>query len=84
MYNIDTNQVSAFDAKTHLSQLLVRVQQGSRITITKHNTPVAMLVPIQPFEQGIDEDIIEKILLIRKGRTLGKESIQELKEEGRR
>jgi prevent-host-death family protein len=84
MYNLDTNQVSAFDAKTHLSQLLVRVQQGSRITITKHNMPVAMLIPIQPFEQGIDEEIIEKILLTRKGRRLGKESIQELKEEGRR
>lgn len=84
MYNNEENQVSIFDAKTHLSQLLVRVQQGSRITITKHNMPVAMLVPIQPFEQVMDVDIIKQILLARKGRKLGRKSIQALKEEGRR
>ena len=86
MYNADTNQVSAFDAKTHLSQLLVKAQQGNRITITKHNMPVAMLVPIQPLDQEMNigiADIIEKILLSRKGHTLGGESIQTLKEEGR-
>lgn len=88
MYSADANQVSAFDAKTHLSQLLLRAQQGDRITITKHNMPVAMLVPIQPSldqEMNISiADVIEKILLARKNHTLGGESIQGLKEEGRR
>ena len=43
MYVENSDTVSAFDAKTHLSQLLVKVQKGSRITITKHNAPVASL-----------------------------------------
>jgi len=36
----------AFDAKTHLSRLLDRVERGETITITRHGVPVARLVPI--------------------------------------
>jgi prevent-host-death family protein len=32
--------VGAYEAKTHLAQLLERVGQGERITITKHGVPV--------------------------------------------
>ena len=89
MYNSEVNQVSAFDAKTHLSQLLSRVQNGSRIIITKHSTPVAMLVPIHSHEEPIDDDLIESILLARKkvmlrDSSIKKLSIQDLKEEERR
>lgn len=38
--------VGAFQAKTHLSDLLQRVEAGERVTITKHGRPVANLVPI--------------------------------------
>ena len=37
--------VGAFHAKTHFSQLLERVSNGEEITITKHDRPVARLVP---------------------------------------
>ena len=42
----DDSQVNAFDAKTHLSQLLRQAEQGRSITITRHGKPVARLVPI--------------------------------------
>ena len=32
-------EIGAFEAKTHLPQLLRRVQAGERFTITKHNRP---------------------------------------------
>ncbi len=83
MYSSDTNLVSAFDAKTHLSQLLFRVQEGSRITITKHNTPVAILIPVEIAKQPTAE-VIEKLLNMRKRHTLAGLSIKELQEEGRR
>src|SRR5205085_10087787 len=35
-------------AKTHLSQLLARVEAGEVITIARGRTPVAKLVPIAP------------------------------------
>lgn len=37
--------VGTFHAKTHFSQLLERVARGEEITITKHDLPVARLVP---------------------------------------
>jgi prevent-host-death family protein len=37
--------VGAFHAKTHFSQLLERVAKGEEITITRHDRPVARLVP---------------------------------------
>ncbi|MGO8678831.1 MAG: type II toxin-antitoxin system Phd/YefM family antitoxin [Limisphaerales bacterium] len=39
--------VGAFQAKTHFSQLLERVVKGEEITITKHDRPVARLVPAE-------------------------------------
>jgi prevent-host-death family protein len=37
--------VGAYEAKTHLGELLERVAKGERITITKHGVPVAVLQP---------------------------------------
>ena len=41
-----TDTVGAFEAKTHLSELLARVEEGEEVTITKHGRPVARLVPV--------------------------------------
>lgn len=40
--------IGAYEAKTHLAQLLERVRQGERFTITRHGQPVAELVPVTP------------------------------------
>ena len=37
--------VGAFEAKTRFSELLAQVSQGAEVTITKHEKPVAKLVP---------------------------------------
>src|SRR2546428_8738732 len=38
-------KVSAFDAKTHFGALLDRVSKGEEVVITRHDKPVARLVP---------------------------------------
>ena len=38
--------VGLFEAKTHLSELIARVEAGDEVIITRHNKPVAKLVPI--------------------------------------
>ena len=43
---ITSTTVGAFAAKTHLAELLGRVEAGESITITKHGRPVARLVPM--------------------------------------
>jgi len=42
-----SNTVGAYEAKTHLSELLEKVEAGEEITITKHGAPVAKLVPVK-------------------------------------
>jgi len=41
---MDTN-IGAYAAKTHLGQLLDRVEAGETLTITRNGKPVAKLVP---------------------------------------
>jgi prevent-host-death family protein len=42
-----TSIVGAYDAKTHFSEILERVEDGEEVTITRHGAPVARLVPIR-------------------------------------
>jgi len=76
--------VGAFDAKTHLNELLRRVSRGETIQITRRGIPVAMLVPAK--DQGLAEprQLILDIRELRKGARLGKSLIRELIDEGRR
>ena len=77
--------VGAYEAKTHLPQLLDRVARGEEIQITRNGRPVARLVP-DPGQQADDiRSVIEQIREFRKGRKLGDDlTIRELIEEGRR
>ena len=77
--------VGAYEAKTHLGQLLDAVAQGETITITRHGVPVAMLVPPSKVMRPDVDAMIDAWLEARKGITLGGDlSIREMIEEGRR
>lgn len=80
------------ESQTTLSQLLERVAQGERITITKHGMPVAVMNSAEPASgnrsperQREIRQAIEDIKDLRKGLTLGPDlTIRDLIEEGRR
>ncbi|MFN0010725.1 MAG: type II toxin-antitoxin system Phd/YefM family antitoxin [Phycisphaerales bacterium] len=74
----------SFDAKTHFSKLLSRVEKGERITITKHGRPVAELVPVQKRDPAQVQATIAAIKELRKGQTLGGLKIRDMINEGRR
>lgn len=89
--------VGAYEAKTHLSQLLDEVAHGESITITRHGTPVARLVPTTSPRDSLDgatttPDLRDAAAALDEWReyrrqhniTLGGISIRELIEEGRR
>ena len=46
------NLVTVHEAKTHLSRLLRRVDEGEEIIIARGKEPVARLVPIEPRPQA--------------------------------
>jgi prevent-host-death family protein len=82
------SSVGAYEAKTHLPQLLDRVEGGETITITRHGKPVAKLVPAAgetakpDVRKAIDE---MKRFQMEQGPTLGPGlTIRDLIEEGRR
>ncbi|HET9680353.1 MAG TPA: type II toxin-antitoxin system prevent-host-death family antitoxin [Gammaproteobacteria bacterium] len=39
-------EIGAYQAKTHLPQLLARVEKGEHFVITRHGSPIAELLPI--------------------------------------
>ena len=39
--------IGLFEAKTHLSELIARAERGEEVIITRHNKPVAKLVPVR-------------------------------------
>jgi len=73
--------VGAYEAKTHLPQLLERVAGGERITITKHGRSVAVLQPVEG--GGNVADVINELKQFRRGKCLNGLSIKEMIEEGR-
>ncbi|TGK43929.1 type II toxin-antitoxin system Phd/YefM family antitoxin [Leptospira andrefontaineae] len=75
--------VSAFQAKTHLSELLKKVQAGEVFVITHRGKPVAKLIP---FSEEIEFDPKEGLNILKKIRTSisSKVNIKEFINEGRK
>jgi prevent-host-death family protein len=78
--------VGTFHAKTHFSKLLERVAKGEEITITKHDRPIALLVPAdRPSREDVAE-IFHQMDALRQSLPKSKDetSLKELINEGRR
>jgi len=84
--------VSAFDAKTRFGELLDRVARGEEIVITRHERPVARIVPegrcrLERVGEAVDELIqLEKQIAARTKREkpLSYAEVKSAIEEGRR
>jgi prevent-host-death family protein len=83
--NLQGNTVGAYEAKTHLSELLEKVEAGEEITITKHGAPVAKLVPVKR-EVSAEQRFaaIERIQRLATRLSLGGLKVKDLINEGRR
>jgi len=77
--------IGAFEAKNRLSELLVAVENGEEVTITKHGRPVAKLVPVSTRDPARIAAAIAELRQLRKHVRLGAdETIRDLIDEGRR
>ncbi|MBL9048074.1 MAG: type II toxin-antitoxin system Phd/YefM family antitoxin [Tabrizicola sp.] len=76
-------EIGAFEAKTHLSELLAEVEAGETVTITRRGKPVAQLVPIA---EAVPDRLaaIARLQQLGKGLRLGVEDILSARDEGRR
>lgn len=72
-------------ARAHLPELLQKIEAGDEITITRHGTPIARLVPVNRGQTVADRrDAIERIKKLRDGLALNGLKIADLVREGRR
>ena len=85
MGNHTTQTIGLFEAKTHLSELVARAEQGDEVIITRHNRPVARLVPFTPAPRAITarRAALKALLQAAGGRTLGMDW-KALRDEGRK
>ena len=67
--------IGAYEAKTHLPQLLDRVARGERLTITRHGKPVAQLIPVATDRQRAQQAAAR---IIERRRHLKKAPLTEL------
>lgn len=86
------HSVGLFEAKTHLSELVGRAEQGEEVIITRHNKPVAKLVPISEVSPELVQrrrQILGELQAIgreieKRGGPLSVQEMLEWRDEGRR
>jgi prevent-host-death family protein len=75
--------IGAYEAKTRLAELLDEVEAGHSLTITRHGRPVAVLTPLRG-ATGDRRAAIDALREARRGARLGRLTVRQLIEEGRR
>lgn len=77
--------IGLFEAKTHLSELVARAERGEEVVITRHNKPVAKLVPVAApaADAASRRAAVNALLRGARGRTLALDW-KSLRDEGRR
>ena len=78
------SEIGVFEAKTHLPRLLQRVQAGERFIITRHNLPVAELIPYRPRDSEKIRAAIAAMKSFQQTHSLNGLTVREMIEEGRK
>ena len=78
-------QIGAFEAKTHFSQIIEQAEHGEDFIITKRGKPVAKIIPFEKKPEMTRHEAIEKFRELRKlyrGKP-GSFNVREAIEDGR-
>ena len=76
--------IGAFEAKTHLAELLDRVERGEEVLITRRGRPVARLCPVLDAASAQAATAVAHLRVLRQDTTLGGLDWRELRDMGRR
>jgi prevent-host-death family protein len=89
---MSTQSIGLFEAKTHFSELVARAEAGDEVIITRHNKPVAKLVPmseVSPQQLARRRKAVSGMQAIgaevaSRGKPISQQEILEWIREGRR
>jgi prevent-host-death family protein len=76
-------EIGVFDAKTKLSEILRKVDQGERFTITLRGRAVADVVPSQLKDRRHATEAVERLLAMPRIEGISPETVKEWIQEGR-
>ena len=81
-----SQEIGAFEAKTHFSKILKEVKNGNDYIITMRGEPVAKIIPFTQEKQMTRKEAIEAMIEMRKlyRGNPGDDNIKDLINEGRR
>ncbi len=75
--------VGAFEAKTHLSELLKQAEAGETIVVTRHGQPVAQISPVATESAGVlPKEAMRRLRSL--GLRIDRDEIRGLRDAGRR
>lgn len=77
-------EVGAYEAKTHLAQLLDHVSRGELVRISRHGKAVALMIPATAEKRIPVTEAIARLKKLREKATLDGISLHSLMEEGRK
>jgi prevent-host-death family protein len=77
-------EIGAFDAKTKLSEILRKVDQGERFTITVRGRAVADILPTHSKNQRRAHEAVQQLLAMPKIKGIPDETVLEWIREGRK
>ncbi len=77
-------EVGSYDAKTKLPELLRKVEQGERFTITQRGRPIADLVPSADNARHSSEEAVAAMRAIKRVTGVAPDELAQWIEEGRR
>lgn len=77
-------EIGVFEAKTHLPALLKRVEAGEKFVITRHDRPVAELVPYSAHDAEAVRVAVDNLRDFRRDHSLDGLSVRGPIREGRR
>lgn len=76
--------IGAFEAKTHFSALLLQIERGEQILITKHGKPIAKLSAVSNSNQNTIQQAIARLKKFSQDKKLAGLDWKTLRDEGRR
>ncbi len=76
--------IGAFEAKTHLSSLLDKVEAGEEVLITRHGKAVARMVPEATHAGDRLDEVVGRLKEMRRGTLLDGLDWKELRDTGRK
>jgi len=82
---MSNQQIGIFEAKTHLSQIINKVENGANFIISKRGKPVAKIVPVEQEKGMTFKEAVEECFKLQKkfrGKP-GSFNVREAIEEGR-